>query len=88
MKHTRLLSYSIWIVVTGILLLVSSSHAQKNPNPDLTNAQLQAFDEFLDSHPQIQADLQKKPALVNDADYLKAHGALADFFRQHPYIKE
>ena len=88
MKHTRLLSYSIWIVVTGILLLVCSSHAQKNPNPDLTNAQLQAFDEFLDSHPQIQADLQKKPALVNDADYLKAHGALADFFRQHPYIKE
>ena len=88
MKNLRLLSCSMWLILTSMLIFPSSTVAQKNTNPDLTNAQLRAFDEFLDSHPQIAADLQKKPSLVNDPGYLKAHGALAEFLRQHPGIKE
>src|SRR5438093_1921167 len=76
------------VIVLCSLLLASSSGAQQNPNPNLTNPQLQALDQFLDSHPQISADLKKNPALVKDANYVKKHAALADFMRQHPYIEQ
>jgi len=83
--------YSISLCrVTGAAIVLCSLllGAQQNPNPSLTNAQLQVLDQFLDSHPKISADLEKNPALVKDANYLKKHAPLADFLRQHPYIKQ
>src|ERR1700690_3615463 len=40
---------------------------------------LMQFDDFLDAHPKVQADLKAKPQLANDKDYLKAHPELLDF---------
>jgi hypothetical protein len=44
------------------------------------------FDDFLDAHPKVQADLKAKPQLANDRDYLKAHPELLDFRKTHPYV--
>lgn len=58
-----------------------------NPNPDITRRDLVTMDQFLDSHPEIDEQLQAKPSLVNDADYLKAHPALQTFLNQHAQVR-
>src|SRR5439155_17086570 len=48
-----------------------------------TTEELQNFDDFLDSHPQIAKDLSKNPALANDEKYLQSHPQFAEFLKAH-----
>jgi hypothetical protein len=43
-----------------------------------------SFDQFLAQHKDIAKDLQNKPGLVNDPDYLKKHRELQTFFDRNP----
>src|SRR5215468_8313475 len=80
-------------VLTGVfcLLLVTAAFAspvfaaQQN---DITRQELLNFDRFLDSHPAIDQELKKNPALVNDAAYLSAHPELKEFLGTHPGVRE
>jgi hypothetical protein len=53
-----------------------------------TQWQLQAFDQFLDQHPNIAQDLNKNPQLVNDPNYVSNHPELNQFLKQHPDLKD
>jgi hypothetical protein len=46
------------------------------------------FNDFLDGHPRIAADLSTDPSLVNNPDYLEDHRELREFLRDHPAIRE
>jgi hypothetical protein len=54
---------------------------------DINRGELQRFDQFLDRHPRIAADLRKNPPLADDANYLRTHPALQQFLSQHPAIR-
>ena len=59
-----------------------------NPNPDLTNQEASRMDQFLDDHPKIEKELQKKPSLINDSKYLNHNRDLATFLNAHPQVRE
>jgi hypothetical protein len=79
----------------GVLcfLLVSATlavpvFAAQQGERDITRQELLNFDRFLDSHPAIDQDLKKNPALVKDAAYLSAHPELKEFLGTHPGVRE
>jgi hypothetical protein len=78
------------LVLCSLLVVALSSvaAAQQRPDNDTTRQELRTFDQFLDSHSQIAADLQKNPSLVNDPGYLNAHSQLKDFLEDHPRVRE
>jgi hypothetical protein len=46
------------------------------------------LDAFLDSHPNIESDVEKNPGLLNDANYLNSHPDLKTFLGSHPAIQQ
>jgi hypothetical protein len=68
-----------------VTLLVRPAFAAQS---DVTRAELNNFDTFLDSHPAIEKDLKKNPALVKDPKYLSTHSDLQTFLTQHPGVQE
>ena len=62
--------------------------AQKKNESHITEGELQNFDQFLDSHPQIASDLKKNPSLIDDQNYLNSHPQLAEFLKTHPGVRE
>jgi hypothetical protein len=54
--------------------------------PNYTPAELENFDNFLDSHPQIRAELTSQPTLANDPNYVAQHPPLAQFLQSHPNV--
>ncbi len=60
---------------------------QRAAQGQITGKRLEKFDAFLDSHPQIAADLQKNPSLVNDSQYVNSHKELKDFLEDHPAVR-
>src|SRR5215469_8104601 len=61
--------------------------APPNPNPDLTTQEVSRMDQFLDDHPDIEEQLEKKPSLIDDKGYLDHHKDLARFLDEHPQIR-
>src|SRR5215469_12424527 len=61
--------------------------APTNPNPDLTTQEVSRMDQFLDDHPDIEKQLEKKPSLIDDKGYLDHHKDLARFLDEHPQIR-
>ena len=59
-----------------------------NPNPDLRKQQLAEMDRYLDSHPDVDAQLRKKPDLILNQTYLSQHRDLEAFMNEHPQLKE
>src|SRR5437763_2327116 len=68
--------------------LGTSAIAAKNPNPDITRHELQNFDNFLDSHPNIDAELTKDPRLIESSAYIAGHPELKAFLGNHPGVRE
>src|SRR5215470_17000750 len=86
----RLLS-RVFLLFTALFLMVGIqgiASAQQSNDKDITKAELQAFDSFLDAHPAIAADLRQNPSLVNDPSYLKKQPELAHFLQNHPHVAE
>lgn len=46
------------------------------------------FDKFLDSHPQIDKELQQDPQKVNDAAWVSQHAELEKWLNDHPSVRE
>ena len=57
-------------------------------NPDLRRQQLAEMDRFLDSHPDVDAQLRKQPDLILNQTYLSQHQDLQAFINDHPQLKE
>jgi hypothetical protein len=68
-----------------LILMPATASAQKN---DINRAELRNFDQFLDSHPQIRAELSRNPSLVNDREYVEKHQELRAFLDSHPGVRE
>jgi len=54
--------------------------------PSYSPAELENFDNFLDSHPQIRAELTKNPGLANDPSFVAQHPPLGQFLQSHPNV--
>jgi len=72
-------------VALTCLLLPTLVSAQNN---DINRAELRNFDQFLDSHPQIRAELSRNPSLVNNREYVEKHQELRTFLEGHPGVRE
>jgi hypothetical protein len=60
----------------------------ESANPKgLDSQQLMAWDTFAAAHPNIAHALAFKPSLMNDAQYLKKHPELNQFFQAHPEVR-
>lgn len=46
------------------------------------------MDQFLDEHRDLKQDLQQRPVLINDANYLAQHPELGLFLEAHPGIRQ
>src|SRR5580693_131720 len=57
-------------------------------NPDLRRQQLAQMDQFLDKHPDVDAQLRKQPDLILNQTYLSQHPDLQAFINEHPQVKE
>ena len=55
---------------------------------DTTRQELARFDQFLDSHREIAAQLRKNPSLVDDQEFVKNHPALQTYLQDHPGVRE
>ena len=87
-KYRRtILSGVLCFQFAGVLFLSPVSAAQLGDR-DITRQELLNFDRFLDSHPKIEQDLEKAPALVNNSTYLSAHPELKEFLSTHPGVRE
>src|SRR5215469_8865662 len=86
--------YGFATLALGALLSLSSLglHAQnavpQSAGPDLTRQQLAAFDQFLDSHPDLAGQIRKDPSLVNREEYVQSHPELQTYLQDHPGLRE
>ena len=46
------------------------------------------FDQFLDSHKEVAAQLRKNPSLINSDQFLKEHPELRTYLEEHPRTQE
>jgi hypothetical protein len=60
----------------------------RNANPDLTRGEVASMDQFLDSHPDIEKQLQANPSLINNVSYLSKHPALRAYLSNHAQVRE
>jgi hypothetical protein len=76
-----------WLILTIALacLFPILGLAQNN---DINRAELRNFDQFLDAHPQIKAELSRNPSLVNNREYVEKHQDLRAFLDGHPGVRE
>src|SRR5690348_9208431 len=58
-----------------------------NQNPDLTRREVASMDQFLDSHQDIERQLEQNPSLINDQTFLQNHPGLQTFLKDHPQIQ-
>jgi len=56
-------------------------------NADVTRGELVNFDQFLDTHPEVDRQLRANPALINDNNYLQATPQLQAYITDHPQVK-
>src|SRR5437762_819568 len=85
-RSTTLLGILCFLFI--VTLFPSAVSATQRADTDVTRQELLNFDRFLDSHPAIEQDLTKAPALVNDSAYLSAHPELREFIMTHPGVRE
>jgi hypothetical protein len=62
--------------------------SQGDRDRDIDQADVKAFDEFLDSHPEVAKDLRQNPSLVDDQQFVSSHPGLKEFLESHPNIRK
>jgi phage-related protein len=88
------IQYWLATLALSALLSVAPARAQsQNTMPqgrdaDLTRQQLAAFDQFLDSHPELAEQLRKDPSLVNNDQFVASHSELQRYLQDHPEVRE
>ena len=102
-RKSTAIRYWFTALALGTLLCVAPASAQSpatpSPTPqsptmssdrdsDLTRQQLAAFDQFLDSHPELSEQLRKDPSLVDKRDFVADHPDLQSFLQEHPEVRE
>ena len=60
----------------------------RNPNPDLTRREVASMDQFLDSHQDIERQLENNPSLITNQAFLNNHPQLGAFLKNHSEIQE
>jgi hypothetical protein len=79
----------------AFLYLGLQARAQSTTDQDKRSAQdndstprgVVAFDRFMDSHPDIAAQVRQKPSLVTNYDYLQSHPQLNTFLQARPQLR-
>jgi hypothetical protein len=85
--HTFALGLAAALTLSGSAALAQSP-APANSDHDITRGELDRFDNYLDSHPEVAKDLRHDPSLVNDPRFVNNHPGLKDFLRDHPGVRE
>jgi len=94
MKRTGLTTWH-WLATLALASLVwaapAGAQSQTNATPqdrdDLTRQQLAGFDQFLDNHPELAAQIRNNPSLVNNQEFVENHSALQQYLQQHPEVR-
>ncbi len=60
------------------------SRDEDDSHADMSDRDLQSWEEFLDANATIADDLQRNPDLLNNAPYIRQNRALADWLYDHP----
>jgi hypothetical protein len=85
----KLESYAFAIALAALFISFAPASAKaQQRNTDINRQELQNFDRFLDSHPQIKSDLTRNPSLVNDSRYVQDHPELREFLASHNGVRE
>jgi hypothetical protein len=95
MKRTGLTTWH-WLATLALASLVwaapAGAQSQTNRTPqdsdDLTRQQLAGFDQFLDNHPDLAAEIRNNPSLVNNQEFVQNHPALQQYLEQHPEVRQ
>ena len=77
----------IWVIPVGAQSQGAVPQDQDNDS-HMSRQQIVGLDQFLDNHPEIAAQLQKNPSLVNNKDFIQDHPDLQHFLQQHPEVRE
>ena len=64
------------------------SQGDRDRDRDIDQADVKAFDQFLDSHPEVAKDLRSNPSLVDDHQFVSSHPGLQEFLQSHPNIRK
>jgi phage-related protein len=89
---------ALLLSVTTLLWLPAPAHAQSTasqdrdsralPSDDITRRDLARFDQFLEGHREIAAELRRTPSLIDDPEYLQNHPELNAYLQEHPGVKQ
>ncbi len=63
------------------------THEATAPSDMQIDAERGALDRFLDSHPEIEADIINDPPRIDDPNYIHEHAELQAFMESHPLVK-
>jgi hypothetical protein len=66
----------------------SGTLASPAQDKDINRRELGYFDRFLDNHSKDVKELNNKPSLINDLDWMAKHPQLQAFLRNHPRIRK
>jgi hypothetical protein len=77
-----------WAAPLGAQTQTPAAQNQAPPSQDdLTRRQLTSFDEFLDSHPELSAQIRNNPSLVNNTQFVADHPELQQYLQDHPEVR-
>src|SRR5215471_8509550 len=54
----------------------------------ITRSQVDAFNQFLDNHPQIAGALARDPRLIDNKEFVESHPELGEWLKAHPKVSE
>ncbi len=80
----------LWIAAVGSRLGIAAQKPAPEavePSQDQIAAARGSLDRFLDSHPEIEADVVGDPTRIGNPDYVRDHPELQAFLENHPLVK-
>ncbi len=79
--------YGALFLVLGVFLNVGSADARWGDRQQLRN-EIDQFQDYLQNHPRVSAEIQNNPQLVYNKKYLANHDDLERFLRRHPLVRQ